>query len=70
MTNNKAVLSWLDEMVKLTTPDNVVWIDGSQEQLDELRKIAVADGTLIKLNEEKLPGCYLHRTSFSAVRCR
>lgn len=67
MTNNKAVLSWLDEMVKLTTPDNVVWIDGSQEQLDELRKIAVADGTLIKLNEEKLPGCYLHRTAENDV---
>lgn len=62
LTTNKNVLSWLDEMVALVKPDNVVWIDGSEEQLDELRAQACATGELIKLNEEKLPGCYLHRT--------
>ena len=62
LTNNQAVLSWIDEMVKLTKPDNIVWITGEAEQLEQLREQAVADGTLIKLNQEKLPGCYLHRT--------
>ena len=61
-TNNKHVLSWMDEMIAITKPDEVVWIDGSQEQLDRLRELAVADGTMIRLNQELLPGCYLHRT--------
>lgn len=67
MTNNKKVLNWLDEMVALTKPDKVVWVDGSEAQLEQFRKEAVEDGTLIKLNEEKLPGCYLHRTAVNDV---
>lgn len=62
MTQNKTVLKWLDEMKELVNPDKVVWIDGSEAQLDELRAEAVSTGEMIKLNEEKLPGCYLHRT--------
>ena len=62
MTNNKTVLDWIEEKKALVCPDKVLWIDGSEEQLDELRKIAVETGEMIKLNEEKLPGCYLHRT--------
>ncbi|MDD6342237.1 MAG: phosphoenolpyruvate carboxykinase (GTP) [Eubacteriales bacterium] len=61
-TTNKTVLAWLEEIKKLTNPDNVVWIDGSEEQADALRAEAVSTGEMIKLNEEKLPGCYLHRT--------
>ncbi len=63
MTNNKTVLNWLDEMKALLTPDQVVWVNGSDEQRDELRRVAVECGELYKLNEEKLPGCYLHRTN-------
>ena len=62
MTNNKTVLKWLDEVKELVSPDKVVWIDGSEEQLEGIRKEAVESGEMIKLNEEKLPGCYLHRT--------
>ncbi len=62
MTNNATVLKWLDEVKALVNPDKVVWIDGSEAQLDALRKEAVESGEMIKLNEEKLPGCYLHRT--------
>ncbi len=67
MTNNKAVLSWLEEMKALTNPDQVVWYTGAEDQKTELRKQAVADGTLIELNQEKLPGCYLHRTKENDV---
>ena len=63
MTNNKTVIKWLDEMKDLLTPDKVVWIDGSDEQTEELRKIAVECGELEALNQEKLPDCYLHRTN-------
>ncbi len=62
LTNNKNVLSWVDEMVALCKPDEVVWIDGSDEQLTDLRAQAIASGEMEALNEEKLPGCLLHRT--------
>ncbi len=62
LTNNKAILSWIDEMTAITKPDNIVWITGEEEQLDALREQAVKEGILIKLNPDKLPGCYLHRT--------
>ena len=67
MTNNKLVLSWLEEMKALTTPDSIVWIDGSEEQLEALRAEAVSTGEMIKLNQEKLPGCYYHRTAENDV---
>lgn len=67
MTNNKSVLSWVEEMKELVTPDNVVWIDGSAEQLAALKKEAVETGEMIKLNEELLPDCYLHRTKENDV---
>lgn len=67
MTQNKTVLTWLDEMAAMCQPDNIVWIDGSEEQLEALRAEAVSTGELIKLNEEKLPGCYYHRTAENDV---
>ena len=67
LTNNKHVLNWLDEMVKLTRPEKIVWIDGSEEQLNALRDEALATGEMEKLNEEKLPGCLLHRTKENDV---
>ncbi len=67
MTNNKAVLTWLEEMKAMTNPDQVIWYTGEEDQKAELRKQAVAEGTLIELNQEKLPGCYLHRTKENDV---
>ncbi|MDE5582104.1 MAG: phosphoenolpyruvate carboxykinase (GTP) [Ruminococcus sp.] len=63
LTNNQNVLKWVDEMVSLCKPENVVWIDGSKEQLDALRKEAIETGEMIELNQEKLPGCLYHRTN-------
>ena len=67
MTKNKKVLTWLEEMKNLTKPNEVVWIDGSEAQLEALRAESVATGEMIKLNEEKLPGCYYHRTAENDV---
>ncbi|MBE6728473.1 MAG: phosphoenolpyruvate carboxykinase (GTP) [Ruminococcaceae bacterium] len=63
MTNNQTVLKWLEEMKELLTPDQVVWIDGSDEQREALREEACKLGELTKLNQDVLPGCYLHRTN-------
>ena len=67
LTTNKSILSWIDEKVELVKPDKIVWIDGSREQIEELRKIACSTGELTKLNEELLPDCYLHRTAVNDV---
>ena len=67
MTQNKTVLAWIKEMADMCQPDKQVWIDGSEEQLEALRAEAVATGEMIKLNEEKLPGCYYHRTAENDV---
>lgn len=62
LTKNQAVLDWIDQQVALTKPDQVIWIDGSEAQLEQLRQEACATGEMYKLNQEKLPGCYLHRS--------
>ena len=67
LTTNKAVLSWIDKMTAMTKPDRIVWIDGSEAQLTQLREQAVQEGILKELNQEKLPGCYLHRTDVNDV---
>ena len=67
MTQNKYVLSWIEEMKAMTQPDKVVWIDGSEAQAEALRAEACSTGEMIKLNEELLPNCYLHRTAVNDV---
>lgn len=67
MTNNQKVLTWLEEMKALVRPAKVVWIDGSEEMKEALRKEAVETGEMIELNQEKLPGCYYHRTAQNDV---
>ena len=66
-TNNQHVLHWIDRCAELCKPEKVVWIDGSESQLDELRREAFITGELIKLNEEKLPGCVYHRSALNDV---
>ncbi len=62
LTTNKFILDWINEKADLVKPDSIVWIDGSKEQIDALRAEAVKTGEMIKLNDELLPECYLHRT--------
>ena len=62
ITGNRHIDDWIEEIAKKAKPDQIVLIDGSQAQLDALRAEAVADGSMIRLNEEKYPNCYLHRT--------
>lgn len=63
LTRNQHLLAWVDEMAKLTKPDHIVWCDGSEEEKKRLTDEAVEAGILIPLNQEKRPGCYLHRSN-------
>ncbi len=67
MTNNKHVLDWIQSMADMVQPKDIVWIDGGEEQAEGLRREACSTGELIKLNEEKYPNCYLHRTAVNDV---
>ncbi len=66
-TKNPTVLAWLEDKLKLVNPDKIVWIDGSKEQIEALRAEACSTGEMIKLNQELLPDCYLHRTAVNDV---
>jgi phosphoenolpyruvate carboxykinase (GTP) len=60
---NPDVRAWNVEMVQLCQPDHVRVLDGSVEEKRELLDQAVREGVLIQLNQQKLPGCYLHRSN-------
>lgn len=66
-TKNPTLLAWLDEKIAFLKPAEVVWIDGSKEQIDALKAEAVETGEMVKLNDELLPDCYLHRTAVNDV---
>jgi phosphoenolpyruvate carboxykinase (GTP) len=63
LTKNPRLIDWVKEMATLTTPDDVVWCDGSDEERKRLTEYAVSKGILTALNQEKQPGCYLHRSN-------
>jgi phosphoenolpyruvate carboxykinase (GTP) len=67
MINNLHLSRWIANIQALTMPDKTVIIDGSEEQLEGLRREACETGEIIKLNEEKLPRCYLHRSAVNDV---
>lgn len=61
-TKNSALLQWVDEMTALCQPDQVVWCDGSAAEYDAMWEVMVANGTAVKLNEEKRPNSYYVRS--------
>ena len=62
-TENQLVRKWVEEMAALCQPDRVYWCDGSDREKETMLREAVSQGVLIPLNQEKLPGCYLHRSN-------
>ena len=66
-TSNHYITDWVEESRALMQPDKVLWIDGTETQLEELRREAYITGELIKLNQEKLPGCVYHRSALNDV---
>ena len=63
MVTNQSVNDWVKEMAEMTNPDEIVWIDGSEKQLDLIKQIALETGEMLELNQEKLPGCLYYRTN-------
>ena len=55
LTPNRHICDWVAECEELLQPEKVLWIDGSEAQLEALRQEAYLTGELVKLNQEKLP---------------
>src|SRR5471032_2482413 len=67
LSENKHLLRWIEKMVELCKPAAVHWVDGSQDEYNELCAQLVAGGTFIKLNEKLWPGCYYARSDAGDV---
>ncbi|MEA2698370.1 MAG: phosphoenolpyruvate carboxykinase [Myxococcales bacterium] len=67
MSKNEHVTRWVNEVADLCKPDQIVWCDGSEDERQRLTALAVKTGALIPLNQEKMPGCFLHRSHPSDV---
>jgi phosphoenolpyruvate carboxykinase (GTP) len=67
VTTHPELQAWIDQVAKLTQPDEVHWCDGSAEEYQQLTNKLLADGGFIELNQETHPGCYLHRSDPSDV---
>src|SRR5436190_14095219 len=62
-TNNKTVQQWVQQMAELCKPDRIFWCNGSAAEKEALTAEAVKQGILIPLNQDRLPGCYYHRSN-------
>ena len=67
LSKNDHLLRWVEKMAELTRPARIHWVDGSQQERDQLYAEMVAAGTLVKLNERLWPGCYYARSDASDV---
>ncbi len=61
------VHAWVAEIAAFTQPAQIHWVTGSEEERAEITAKAVAAGTLIELNQQLRPGCYLARSAPSDV---
>jgi phosphoenolpyruvate carboxykinase (GTP) len=57
-TTHAGLQAWVDEIAALTTPDRVVWVDGSEEERDRLNQELVDSGTFVRLAEDKKPNSF------------
>jgi phosphoenolpyruvate carboxykinase (GTP) len=67
MTQHRKLQEWVEEMARLCCPDDIVWIDGSDAQRQQLTQQGVATGELSLLDQERYPGCVYHRTAVNDV---
>jgi phosphoenolpyruvate carboxykinase (GTP) len=61
-TKNPQAIAWVREMAQLCQPDSIYWCNGSEQEKAALIQECLASGELEALNQEKLPGCYYHRS--------
>ncbi|MEZ4333248.1 MAG: phosphoenolpyruvate carboxykinase (GTP) [Myxococcota bacterium] len=58
-TKHPRLLAWVEQVRRLTQPDEVVWCDGSQAEYDRMFERMLATGTAERLDPKRRPGSYL-----------
>ena len=67
LSHNQHLIRWVQKMADLTTPAAIHWVDGSQQEYDDLCDQMVRTGTFVRLNPERWPGCYYARSDANDV---
>ena len=62
-TTNTHLLAWVDDVAKMCKPDQIYWVDGSDEEAKALTEEAVSTGVLIPLNQQKRPRSFYSRSN-------
>ena len=62
LSKNDHLLRWVEKMAKLARPSAIHWVNGSQEEYEQLCAEMVQTGTLSKLDPKLWPGCYYARS--------
>jgi len=57
-TSHVGLIAWVDEIARLTQPENVVWCDGSDAEWARLTEQLVEAGTLKRLNPALRPNSF------------
>ena len=60
---HEGLKAWIDETARLGQPDQVCWVDGTEEERSRLAKRAIARGFVIPLDQDRYPGCYYSRSN-------
>src|SRR5436190_6918868 len=61
LSTNQHLLRWVRKMADLARPQSIHWVDGSQEEYDQLCDEMVKNRTLVRLNQDLWPGCFYAR---------
>ena len=67
VNQHRKLQEWVEEMARMCEPDQIVWIDGSEEERERLTQEAIAAGEVTLLDQQKHPGCLYHRTAVNDV---
>ncbi len=67
MLNNKGLQTWVDQMVDLCQPEDVIICDGSSEEYNNMWELLINAGAAKKLNQSKRPNSYLVRSDTADV---
>jgi len=59
---NSTLKAWVDEVATHTKPSRVDWVDGSEKENDRLIAEMLDQRVLFRLNHDRYPNCYLHRS--------